>query len=82
MCRLAQEMGANALPEFGPHNIRNVRGRHKRRPFTEPLSPRSQALVNEARAKKAAVVKAEKRRKSKLNVPNNDGLKKAQKPQV
>lgn len=24
----AQEMGANALPEFGPHNIRNVRGGH------------------------------------------------------
>lgn len=72
-------MEENVLPDVGAHNIRNVRGRPKRRPFTEPLSPHSQAKVNERKAKQAALKKAENRKKSKLNVPNNDGLKKAEK---
>ncbi|KAJ4889742.1 Uncharacterized protein Rs2_29490 [Raphanus sativus] len=54
-----EEVEENVLPDVGAHNIRNVRGRPKRRPFTEPLSPRSQARANEREAKKEALKKAE-----------------------
>ncbi|KAG5378954.1 hypothetical protein IGI04_026796, partial [Brassica rapa subsp. trilocularis] len=68
--------------EVGPHNIHNVRGRNRRRPLTNPLSSRSQSWAHESKARMGAFRKSEKKKKkSILNVANNDGLKKAHKPQ-
>ncbi|XP_056845612.1 uncharacterized protein LOC108806123 isoform X3 [Raphanus sativus] len=58
-----EEVEENVLPDVGAHNIRNVRGRPKRRPFTEPLSPRSQARSMRG--------KPSKRRSRKLRTGRN-----------
>ena len=51
--------------------------------MTNPLSSRSQSWAHESKARMGAFRKSEKKKKkSILNVANNDGLKKAHKPQV